>query len=165
MLGSRAEISLDLIGVITAVVALYGAVLSTYTLVQNRREKRRHIGVAISNGFIPRGADLGPAMLLIRVTNPGHRAVTIQCPSLRLPTGGSVVFLEPQSDVSFPHELAEGKNCTVWTEIGVVSEQLANHGHTGTVKLVAECDDAVGTTYRSKQWLFQVDAGGPGSAA
>lgn len=32
---------------VTAVVALYGAVLSTYTLIQNRKEKQRQVSVKL----------------------------------------------------------------------------------------------------------------------
>lgn len=145
---------MDWTNIITAAVALYGAVLSTYMLVSNTREKRRHVKVEIANGFLPRGPELGPPMLLICLTNPGYRSVTIQCPALRLPTGASMVFLEPQSDVRFPHELAEGKNCTVWMEMTSIAQQLVERGITGTVGLVAECSDAVGTTYKSKAWPF-----------
>ncbi len=150
----RTGTKVDWTNIITAAVALYGAVLSTFMLVSNTREKRRHVKVEIKNGFLPRGPELGPPMLLIGLSNPGHRPVTIQYPALRLPTGASMVFLEPQSDVRFPYELAEGKNCTVWAEMSLIAQQLVEQGITGTVGLVAECSDAVGITYKSKAWSF-----------
>ena len=95
-------------------------------------------------------------MLLIRISNPGHRAVTIQGPSLRLRNGARVLFLDHQSDVRFPHELPEGKSCTVWTELPLLAQTLAKQGLSGTVVLVAECNDAVGTTYKSKRSRIDV---------
>ena len=67
----------DWIAPITALVALYGAVLSTYTLISSRRDKRRRVKVELSAGFLATGPDLSAAMLLIKVSNPGHITVII----------------------------------------------------------------------------------------
>jgi hypothetical protein len=95
-------------------------------------------------------------MLLHVVSNPGHRSVTIYTPSIVIPSGERMVFPFPQSDVQFPHELHEGKRCTIWVEQEEIARQLRERGLSGKVKLVAECDDAVGNTYKSKPYRIGV---------
>ena len=142
--------------ILTALVAIYAAGLSTYTLVVSRIEKRRLIKIEVSNGFITQGPEASELMLLMRVLNPGDRTVTIGCPAIRLPSGESLVFTEPLSDVRFPHDLEEGKNCLVWTEIPGLAKQLSQNGFSGVVKIVVECRDAVGNLYVSEPWSMDV---------
>jgi hypothetical protein len=65
---------MDWTSTLIAIVALYGAVLSTYTLVLNRRERSRVLKVEIANGFLPRGPELGPPMLFIGLHGGLHDA-------------------------------------------------------------------------------------------
>ena len=148
----------DLIAPITALVAWYGAVLSTYTLISNRLDKRRRIKVKLSKGIMPNDADLPITMLFIRVSNPGHIPVTAQCPGIQLPNKkGTWNAIYQPSDVSFPHELNPGQACTVWTPLAVFANQLKGEGFSGEVKLVGFCKDAMGTVYKGKRWKFNVD--------
>ena len=71
---------MDWAALITALVALYGAALSTYTLVSSRHDKRRRVKVELSTGFLVHGPDLSTYMLFIGVSNPGHIPVTLQSP-------------------------------------------------------------------------------------
>ena len=147
---------MDWSGWITALVALYGALLSTHNLVSTRRDKRRRVKVELSTGFF--GAPPYTAMLFIQVSNPGHIAVMIQPPGIRLPKGsGNAVFPNPASNVAFPHELCPGRECRVWTPRTELADLLKRKGFSGKVKLMGYCVDAVGTTHKSKR--FQLDLG------
>lgn len=142
---------------VTAVVALYGAGLSTYTLIQNRKEKQRQISVKLSNGFLTYGPELSPAMLLIEATNPGDRTVVLNTVGLSLPDGKTVAFPNPQSTVCFPYPLQEGNSCMVWTPLKELAQQLSQKGYSGKVRLVGFYRDQLGTVYRSNAFAFDTD--------
>jgi len=143
---------------ITACVALYGAGLSTYTFIANRKEKRRHLSVTISNGCLTYGAELSPLMLFITVANPGNRKVTINSPSIQLPNKKTIIFPIPLSNVRFPYELDEGKSCMIWTEMKEIKKQLRSQGYPGSVRIKAKVRDAVDKLYWSKKsWKIDLD--------
>ena len=143
--------------ILTAVVAVYGAGLSTWVFLDQRRRARPQIEIVISQGFLPRGREIGASMLIMTVTNPGHRTATVQSPGLLLPSGQQVVFFHPNSEVTFPHELLEGKACHSWTPLVELASQIREHGLSGTVQLVAVVSDAVGNEYRSEESPLDVD--------
>ena len=148
---------MDWTTVVTAAVAVYGAALSTYTLIQNRKEKQRKISVKLSNGFLTSGPELSPAMLLIEATNPGNRTVILNTIGIFLPDGKTVAFPNPQSNVRFPHPLPEGNSCTVWTPLKELAQQLRQEGYSGKVKLVGFYRDQLGTQYKSNAFAFDMD--------
>jgi putative transposase len=136
--------------VITAVVAVYGAILSTYNALLRRKERRRLVRVELSMGLLATGPHLSRPMLILRASNPGNRTVTLTGPGVRLPNGAQAFFPVPESNVEFPYDLPEGKSCSVWTEASHFARDLRNHGLSGTVKLVGFYRDATGTAWKSK---------------
>lgn len=144
--------------IVTALVAVYGAGLSTWTFYHNRARTRIRLNIEIAMGFLPvMGSGLGPTNLILEVSNPGHRAVTVQPPSILLPDGRQVVFMNPNSEVEFPFELREGKNCHSWTPLRDLAIQIGDAGLSGTVDLVASVKDLVGNEFKSKKWPLDVD--------
>ena len=148
---------MDWIASITALVALYGAVLSTYTLISSRRDKRRRVKVELSTGFLATGPDLSTAMLFIKVSSTGHISVTLQRPGIQLPNKRTWFPSSQPGEPSFPHELRPGQTCTVWFPLAVFANQLKKEGFFGKVKLVGFCRDAMRTVYKGKRWEFNVD--------
>ncbi|TET45198.1 hypothetical protein E3J62_08095 [candidate division TA06 bacterium] len=142
---------------IVAAVAVYGAVLSTYTALSKLRQGRRRIRVKFSWGALFQGPEVSPQMLFIIVSNPGNRAVTIHTPAIILPNDTRVVFPDPHSDVGFPCDLPEGQSCKVWIEVRELAEFLKSRGFSGKTKLVAICEDAVDNVYKSRSTIFDVD--------
>jgi hypothetical protein len=142
---------------VTALVALYGAILSTHHLLLAHREKERTIKVSISNGFFTFGPRLSELMILVEAANPGERTVTLHAPTLRLPDGKQVVLPSGNSSVSFPYELQEGKSCTAWIEAKELAAALRGHGYSGHVKFRAQFRDAVGNSFTSRPWSFNIN--------
>ena len=122
--------------ILTALVALYGAILSTYTVVVNRRDKKRRIHVKLSNGILTYGPEAGPAVLLIEATNPGNRTVILNGACIILPNKQQVVFPNPESNVEFPHALEEGNSCLVWTEMKGLAKKLRQQQLRGIIMLL-----------------------------
>lgn len=144
--------------IVTAIVAVYGAILATYTQLAMRREKKRRIAVELSFGFpeIP-GIGLGPQVLFLSASNPGDRSVSLNGSGLLLPDERTLVFPDPEGDVTFPCDLEEGKSCRVWIPTDTLARELRKAGLSGGVKLVGFYNDALGDRHKSKPIKFQID--------
>jgi hypothetical protein len=141
------------------ILGTYGALLTTYTIVNGNKAKKRRLSVNVSTGFRPvfRDGNLGPQLLLITVTNPGSRKVTVDVPYLELPDGKNLVTPMPLTNVSFPYRLEEGENCVIWIEMNEVKDALLKKGYSGTVRLRGKVSDATGRVFKSKKsWDFEL---------
>jgi hypothetical protein len=148
---------MDWINLITILIALYGAILSTYMFYASRKDKRRRLTVTLSNGFLTGAIGPSEPMLFITVANPGERDMRINTPGLLLPDKQTIVWPNPQSNVSFPCDLREGTDCKIWSPLTELAAALAQAGYTEHVKLIGFCDDAVGTRHKGKPFKFQVN--------
>jgi hypothetical protein len=146
--------------VVTAIVAIYAAVVSTITLLTNRKDKARLIKVTLSNGFLAYTNNTlsEDAMLFVTVTNKGLRATTLNIPYLLLPKGKKFFFPVPQSSVTYPHKLEDGTNFMMWIGMHKLADTLRKNGFSGKVKIHAEVADAADNKYRSKaHWTFDTN--------
>lgn len=149
--------NIDWSKIITALVAIYGAILSTVIFISRHSEKQRKLNINFSTGFLTYTHDLSEVMLFITISNPGNRDVTITLPSILLPDGKTVVFPNPQSEVNFPHRLKEGTKCRMWTDMKDLATQLKENGYRRTIKIKAQIEDGSGRTYKSKAWKIDLD--------
>ncbi len=148
---------MELSVILNILLGVYGLGLTTYTVIRSNKEKRRRLNITFSCGFPAHGPDLGPYVLFITVSNPGDRKVTINVPHIELPDGKLIVTPYPLSNVTFPYELEEGKNCLIWVEMKELKRILTKREYTGTVKLRAKVSDGTGKVYKSKKkWDFDV---------
>ncbi len=142
---------------IALIIAVYGAVLSTYTAWAARQEKKRKIKVELSYGFSVSPPMVGPKSLFISALNMGKPTVTLTSMGLVLPDKRYLTPLYPKSNVSFPYALLEGKNCSVWIELKELAEQLKQEGYSGKVSLIGFYNDAIGGKYKSKPLEFDIE--------
>jgi hypothetical protein len=84
----------EVVTVVTALVAVYGAGLSTYTFFAKRRESRRLVKVELSRGILGTYPEVSH-VLLLSASNPGNRAVTLEGISFDLPDKRQVVLFKP----------------------------------------------------------------------
>lgn len=141
-------------------LGIYAVGLTTYTVIKSNRERRRQLSVSVSTGWRPAFHDgsFGPQLLLITVTNPGDRKVTVNTPYLKLPDGSSLVTPMPLSHVRFPYRLEEGENCAIWIEMNEVKGSLRKKGYSGIAKLKGKVSDGTSKVYTSKKsWDFNTD--------
>ncbi|MFE4571349.1 hypothetical protein [Paenibacillus chitinolyticus] len=130
--------------ILTAIIALYGAVLSTITFYSNKKEKTRQLEVKIYNGFLTYGPELSEAMLFIEIVNKGYKKAVVNVPSLVLPDRKTIIFPNPQANVQFPYSIEEGTNCQVWCEIPELVRTLNQYGYSGKIKLKASVSEQGG---------------------
>lgn len=145
------------IEIITVVVALYGAILSTYIYITQRNDKRRKIKVKLTAGLMNPPTPSQEFMLFLEVINIGNRKVTINSTGLRLPEGQTVISLVGNTHVTLPFELEEGKNCHFWFEIKDLAGSLSNSGKSGKIKLKGYANDGADNTFYSKPYEFDID--------
>lgn len=148
----------QILGVIVAAVAVYGAGLSTVTFRAQRRERRAIVKVQTSNGFAVWG-QRGNPQLQITATNAGERPVVIEAAGFKLPNGqDTLALINPTtSTMQFPHQLAPHHNCLVAEDMAEIAGSLAQAGHRGRIKLVGFFRDQDGNVFRAKPCDFDIE--------
>lgn len=141
---------------VTAVVAVYGAVLSTWNAVSKHLESSRRIKVDVGQGFGVYGASLGPASLVVTARNVGKVSSTLVHGGLLLPDNRQLYLPQPVGDAQLPLELSAGKSCRLLFECKDLAGAVADKGYSGTIKLVGFYRDAVDKTYKSKSIEFDI---------
>ena len=137
--------------IVTALVAVYGAIMSTITFLSNRKDKQCKLTIKISdeNKRPIRGQVF---MIVVTVFNSGNRDITIDSPKILFPNGKSIGFPDYDSDENFPHRLVEGTKCTIWVGKERIANYLEEKGFKGIVKFFVEIEDGKGRKYRSKDF-------------
>lgn len=145
-------------GIIIAIVALYGAVLSTYTLVVQLRKDMFRIRVKISMGFLTFAlGSTSDSMIFLSASNPGQKETTLSTQGFLLPDKNQLIFPNPQTNVTFPYRLLPGRNCQIWIEAREIARTLKSRNFSGKVKLIGFYRDQVDKVYKSKPYEFDVD--------
>jgi len=141
---------------VTALIAIYGAALATYTSYKNNRDNKRQIAVKLSHGFLTFGPNLSGDMLILEASNPGHRPVTLSGVGLLLPDDRQMVLPDMPGTSALPHQLNEGTSMTHWMAVRETTAELRRVGFSGSVRLTAFYRDATGKVYKSKPFAIQV---------
>lgn len=145
--------------IITAVVAIYGAILSTYNLWVKRQETRVRLKVDLSMGFLAGRSDVSRSdwLLILTAANPSKRPIIINIPTILIPGKNKLFNPNVQSEKTFPCELQEGHSCKAWFSAREIATALAGTGYRGKVVLIGEFHDAIGTEYKSKPLKFKIE--------
>lgn len=146
---------------ITALVAFYGAVLSTINLIRQQREKKELLRDRVSHGFfvMPNGT-LSPLMLLVEVASVSNQAVQVQPPHFKLPDNKNIVVPQPLvvGDFTrrFPVLLEPGRNITVAYAVDEFKQELYRGGYRTDEKFHVFVTDHTGReNYAKKSWRLR----------
>jgi hypothetical protein len=145
--------------VITFAIAVYGAALSTFNLVQSITKERRQVIINQTAAFyaLPAGG-VGPAMVNIDVINRGHRPVVVSAPTMQMPNGRLLVFINADGFRDFPKRLEDGETGSIRMPYHLIASSLRDAGYSGKVDLRAICIDTTGKRYWGKKYKFDIDA-------
>ena len=140
--------------VITALIAIYGAILSTINLINNVKNNKSFIEVTTTWGMITGDEK---TKLFITASNPSSRTVTLSSMGFILPNKKYLIFTYPESNVSFPYEVQTGKNCMVWCDIYDIAVQLKKQNYEGDINLIGFYKDQLGKEYKSKKMNVNIN--------
>jgi len=139
---------------------LYGALLTTYTIIKSNKKKKPQLSVSVLLRWRPkyRYSKVGSEVHSILVTNTGSKKVKVNTPYLELPSGESIFSIPSSSPYRFPMWLESWDNCFILMEMKQIKDRLVELGNKGTVKLKGKVSDATDMVYLSKESIdFNVD--------
>ena len=141
--------------IVTLVIALYGAILSTIKIVSDHRTLTRKIRVKLSYSLIANGNIVSPTMLAITVINPAHRPVTVTSASLLLPDGRLLVLTHVDS---LPATLTEqSPKVDIFKSTRALAFDLEKADFSGEIKLRGYVQTATGEIFKSKPIKFSIE--------
>ena len=144
--------------ILTALVAVYGAGLATYTAVSSYLRNRRHIKVELSLGIMAPAIGNTSTVLLITASNPGDKPVTANSITLELPDRKHAILPHYPGSAQLPKELLPGQALTVYVDAHDFSKDTRDSGYSGTVRLRARCYEATGQLFKSKKLKYSIES-------
>ena len=140
--------------IITAIVAIYGAALATYTYFSSKRIK---IKVVLETRFLTHNPQ---PMFALEASNHGKIAVTLDSMGINIPGKNTVSFFPeyPSISISLPHELVPGKSGSIYINIRNLAVTLKNSGYSGTIDITGFYRDQLDRTFKSKKYKFNIDS-------
>jgi len=141
--------------IVTAVVAVYGAGLSTYNLIAKIKSEKRKVTVELKWGLIG-FADKTIPILALHAVNPGEKTVTLTQCHLELPNKKQLIITNSQGTIKLPHDLEKGKGGEIYFPIKEVVQALIREGYTKDIELKAVFRDALGNEYKSRPFKGDV---------
>jgi hypothetical protein len=144
------------LALVAAVVAIYGAVLSTLMYVHGKAEKRRTLKVSLKGGILNFGPDAGKYQCAVYVRNAGHLEVSLR--SVYLTAGELSIHIPAENSEArrLPYILPAGKGRIFWIRATTVAAGLAEHGVSGMVEITAVAQDGTGREFQSSPISFDV---------
>jgi hypothetical protein len=135
--------------IVTALVAVYGAVFATITFVQQRRQRQESLRVRLSNGIVDMGTgQASPLMLFVEIANICDHPTELQPPHIRLPDRKILMPMQPvilgESRSRFPYVLDPRRHITVGYIVDELKESLVEHGYARSAKLRVYVNDYSG---------------------
>jgi len=164
---------IDLPEILTAFVALWGAVLSTYNTYQQRKMNKPNIKVELQNdrldktvGFNEYGFEIPKAVptIIFVAINKGQKIVTLDGFDLLLSDNGQInvdfqkgQLSYAQDHLTFPYELLPGKRVNYHVYIEDIAQALREMGYSGKVKLTGNFKDQIGKVYSSNSYCVDIE--------
>jgi hypothetical protein len=143
---------------VTLFIAVWGAFLSTYKILSDRKSSKRNVTVKVTTGIISQGCAPHPFIINISAINMGLRDVTLKSVGFLLPNGKEPIIMAQNTTIRFPYTLPEGNECTVSKFRFKLAKELKQNGFSGKVKLRGYYQGATGEYYKSKPHAFDIDS-------
>ncbi len=145
---------MDTITVITIAIAIYGALLSTYTAIDRLKENKVKIESELRLGFI---LPSNKQLVFLSAGNHGRKPVSMSIGLFTTPDGSSFIAEGIGENPKMPCEISPGQKCEVWLEANLVADFLAGQGSNGRVKLGGMFNDQLGRSYKAKPLEFDIE--------
>ena len=141
---------------VVAVVAVYGAILSTWNLYDQRRRRAPRIKVQFSIDLCDEEHNKsGQSGITIAAQNHGEYPVTLSSVGILVPRRQTPISFSPPSTPTFPVELSPGRQIKAWIPVMDLAKELQSRGLRGRVALRAVIYDQLGNCFRSKKIAYR----------
>lgn len=142
--------------IVLAVLAVYGAILSTINFRQASLKDKRRVQVKLSTG-IPTfdNGSIGNAYFKIEAVNIGHRSVTMTSLSFLVKGRHMAPIQDDKFEASqnsiFPTKLADGESAQILMAYRDVGESLIAQFGRDEIEITPFCEESTGNKYIGKQ--------------
>lgn len=144
------------IEIITAVIAIYGALLSTVTFALHKLEKRQRIKVKLWLGFVAVGPSNPEDVVIMEAANAGSVAVHLSNCCIRLPDKQQFVA-RFHYDKPLPVTISPGESVQAFLASEKFMETLKKNDYPTIVTVSAEFSNKAGKVFRSKKETLNLD--------
>lgn len=136
--------------IITAAIALYAALLATFTFIVQQMEKRGKIRVSLSLGFVARGQEDPVDVVSLEAANHGNVPVHLSSCHLNLPHTKEKLIAHFHFDKDFPITLNPGESIQAWLESHQFIEIVRKNKSVDEIVASAEFSNKGNGVFRSK---------------
>jgi hypothetical protein len=145
---------------LTALVALYGAILATVVAVREWKAGRPDIKVDVWQGpvYIREADDWTDSFVHIRARNRGRKAVNMTEVGIILRGDKRLPLSYSPEHLNWPYELLPEKSRSLMVEPIELAVMLKSEGFDQKVSFVGYWCDALGRLYTSKPAIFDMNA-------
>lgn len=140
---------------ITIIIAIYGAIISTYSLYLNRKDKIATIRVRLKENHIIAGELHGPPFIQLEALNFGLLDITFNHAFITTKNKKSKFYPE-HKHIHFPYDLAKGKSLQIVCNPENISIKFHKDGFSSSIKIIGIFTDAIGNEYKSRPIKFDV---------
>ena len=146
--------SISWITIITAFIAIYGAVLSTLQMWW-----KRHPRLKVSTGPSILSSDI-PSAVYIRVENHGEKPVNLLIPKFKIEEDGRSLYVSPTAfrpNISFPYTLQSGQSFMIHAPMETIISLLETYGYSDETEIFAVLKSEIGREFKSKYKIKMSD--------
>lgn len=138
--------------IITMVLAIFGAALSTFNWFHARKRDKRSLRVSTRTVMLAYGSHLGEPWAKVEATNDGIRPVTVRIISFQTPDKKRIFNTAPSGlpgldSTPLPCTLKDGESASFFISYANLSAALRANGYSGTVRLTPIAEDSAGSAY------------------
>ncbi len=144
--------------ILVVIVAVYGAILSTYNFLIKFKERISKIKVKLGISLITHTqGNISDAQINISLHNHTTKPVVLNQPELFLPDGRKLILMNLQSESRFPNILEPGHSINSWNDLKSTAQSLKDEGFEGVIKIQAVVKDKLDKKYKSKKMKLNLN--------
>jgi len=142
---------------LTAAIAIYGALLSTFTLVLHQREKKQKVTVKLWLGMLGVGKSSVVDIVIMEAANAGSVPIHLSNCCYLIPHSKKKLVARFEYDKEMPITLAPGESVQAWMKSEDFIATLKKEGYNNQVKVVAQFSNKAGREFLSKAEVWELD--------
>jgi hypothetical protein len=142
--------------VVVAIVALWGAVLSTVIFIRDLRKEKSKIRVKTSFSFLTFPNSKADPKICVTAMNAGNVPVTLSSVHIAMPNGKNYVQIHSPTSPQLPFELQPRKNYSHFFDEKVFIAKAKESGILGKIKICPYFSDQMDNKYWSKPYKIEI---------